>query len=98
MVRSFIVLLLLAVFFLAGTLYGMDRGDVAAKDEKIASVEVPNNNEQAETIKKAEETNTIKIQETGHFTEKAASFLEAAVTGFYEVVVQILYQVSQLFF
>lgn len=106
MVRSFIVLLLLAVFFLAGTLYGMDRESVDAMDEKIGSIEVPSNNPESNNYnnerivnkEKAEGINEMEMKEPNHFTEKAASFLEAGVKGFYEVIVQILYQVSQLFF
>lgn len=98
MLRSFIVLLLLAVFFLAGTVYGTDRGNNAVNDEKVNSVEVLNNNEQIEMVEKTRKINNSEITESTHFTEKAASFMGAAVTGFYEVVVQILYQVSQLFF
>lgn len=101
MARSFIVILLLAVFFLTGMLYGMDNNDIAIKEESGQSEELDQTvgleEEQVETV----ETSSIDVMERAepvHFVQKAASFLEAGVKGFYEVVVQILYQVSQLFF
>lgn len=33
-----------------------------------------------------------------HFTQKMASFIEGIVKGFYEIIVQMLYQVVQLFY
>jgi len=33
-----------------------------------------------------------------HTTQKVASFLEKGVKGFYEIVVEVLYQISSLFF
>src|SRR5699024_6941639 len=35
---------------------------------------------------------------SAHFTQKAAASMEAIVTRFYDLVVQILYQIAQLFF
>lgn len=97
MVRSFIVLLLLAVFFLAGTVYGTDRGNNAINNEKVETIEMSDNMEQM-VMAETSEIDSSEITEPTHPTEKAASIMGAAVTGFYEVVVQILYQVSQLFF
>ncbi|WP_373892860.1 hypothetical protein ACUL41_08695 [Virgibacillus natechei] len=101
MARAFIVILLLAVFFLTGMLYGMDNNNVAINDKSGQSEEpdqaVVIEEEEVETV----ETSSIDLmdrQEPVHFIQKAASFLETGVKGFYEAVVQILYQVSQLFF
>ncbi|UJL44890.1 hypothetical protein KFZ58_10665 [Virgibacillus sp. NKC19-16] len=98
MARSFIVILLLAVFFLTGMLYGMDNDDTAINDESEGSDQaVVIEEEEIETI----ESSSIDVmdrQEPVHFVQKAASFLETFVKGFYELVVQGLYQVSQLFF
>lgn len=108
MIRAFVVLLLLAVFFLSGTLYGMDRGDVAANDEAVSSVETSGQQEKsseaaiktndADKINNMEQISLAEANKPVHFTEKIASFLEGAVKGFYEVVVEILYQISALFF
>ncbi|MBP1968719.1 hypothetical protein J2Z83_000813 [Virgibacillus natechei] len=105
--RSFIVILLLAVFFLTGMMYGMDRGNIASTDGLVDQTESnePERNQgeivEMEPIEEKElepSTEGINIEEPNHFTQRAASFLEAGVKGFYEVVVQVLYQVSQLFF
>ncbi|MEC5422200.1 hypothetical protein QGM71_01665 [Virgibacillus sp. C22-A2] len=100
MVRSFVVLLLLAVFFLTGVLYGMDRGEISLHDEATKEVELVESQELASTqmVLVEQELDNHNMEEAEHFTQKTASFLEAGVKGFYEVIVQILYQVSQLFF
>lgn len=101
MARSFIVILLLAVFFLTGMLYGMDNNDIAINDESGQSGSPDQAvviEEEVETIESTSSIDVMDRQEPVHFIQKAASFLEAGVKGFYEVVVQILYQVSQLFF
>lgn len=102
MIRSFIVLLLLAVFFLSGMLYGVDRGN-----SETPSVEKENN--VVETVEDepglydhdsntAELTAELSKTEQQNFTQQTASFLEAGVKGLYDVIVHILYQFAQLFF
>lgn len=108
MVRSFIVILLLAVFFLSGTLYGMDHSKGVEDEDVLPSMEASDNQrESAETMsetveleeqEKIEQTRLAQASGPQHFTEKMANFLETAVKGFYEVVVEILYQISALFF
>ncbi|PAV29010.1 hypothetical protein CIL05_13600 [Virgibacillus profundi] len=113
MVRSFIVLLLFALFFLTGMLYGMDKENNTATDDSVETIEsvdsVKNEEKQIEIVEvdgepvQAEEvivnSNKPELDDQPiHITEKTASFLEAGVKGFYEVVVQILHQISQLFF
>ncbi|MFD1850225.1 hypothetical protein [Oceanobacillus bengalensis] len=106
MVRSIIVLLLFVVFFLSGTLYGMsqdNRTETAADHKSEETIFVP---EKTTDIEREEETIVSKsidedVMDTDHnehLTQKTASFLETSVQGFYEVVVQILYQISNLFF
>ncbi|MBY7143333.1 hypothetical protein KFZ56_09730 [Virgibacillus sp. NKC19-3] len=95
MTRSFIVILLLAVFFLTGMLYGMDNKNTAVNDESDQTVVIEE--EEVETVEPSS-TDVMDRQEPVHFIQKAASFLEVGVKGFYEVVVQLLYQISQLFF
>jgi cell division septation protein DedD len=106
LIRTFIVALLLAVFFLSGTLYGMDR-DRGGSRQEVPAIEAPQEQqESAETLattkeleemEKIEELRAAEMNEK-HFTVKTASFLETAVKGFYEIVVEMLYQISSLFF
>ncbi|SET61757.1 hypothetical protein SAMN05216389_11747 [Oceanobacillus limi] len=112
--RSIVVLLLLVVFFLAGTLFGINRGDIAllgedkqevGTEEMIGSHEVKDemegfNEEEAETSSNQDiTTDSIqRVEQPVNFTQKTASFLEGAVKVFYEGLVQILYQISQLFY
>ncbi|QGS68897.1 hypothetical protein CV093_12140 [Oceanobacillus sp. 143] len=42
--------------------------------------------------------NIIEADKQEHLIPKLASFLEGAVKGFYEIVVEILYQIAQVFF
>ncbi|GAB3050716.1 hypothetical protein [Virgibacillus ainsalahensis] len=102
MIRSFIVILLLAVFFLTGMVYGIERDDLAGKDETIEEIEekeqMVEETEQIETVDQAVSQEALEMEGKVHFTQKAASLLETVVKGFYEMVVQMLYQISQLFF
>ncbi|MBU5265869.1 hypothetical protein [Virgibacillus proomii] len=102
MARSVIILLLLAICFLTGVVYG-NQGTVNKEQESIASdkteeITLPS----IEKINKAtSEENSAPLAEVeapAPVTEKTASILEASITGFYEIVVEILYQISQLFF
>ncbi|WP_163970053.1 hypothetical protein [Oceanobacillus halotolerans] len=109
MVRSFIVILLLAVFFLSGMVFGMGQENQYAEEnqEEIIppyeqeSQAISDEQQLVEQPTKEDVTNTvgaIEVEEPTHFTQKMATFLETAVKGFYEAIVQIMYQVSQLFF
>lgn len=103
MVRSFVVLLLLIVVFLTGMLIGIDREqntyiknvpaefNVSESTEHIAHWDV----EDEEQFIVEEQTLNTKQPEQA--TQKVASFLEAGVKGFYEIIVEVLYQVSSLF-
>lgn len=103
MVRFFIHLLLFVIVFLSGMLFGIDR--------EHAQFNIPTNFESINPEKIEEEPHAtshpddiIIVEESAdmdtpvHATQKTASFLEAGVKGFYEVVVDILYQISTLFF
>ncbi|MUK87073.1 hypothetical protein GMD78_01475 [Ornithinibacillus sp. L9] len=109
--RSIVVLLLLVVFFLAGTLFGINRGDLALigsdKDEQVQSIEVEVGDEPEEqkpeelvenVVEEVDTTYVMNMEEPVNFTQKTASFLEAGVKVFYDAVVHILYQISQLFY
>ncbi|AXI09508.1 hypothetical protein CUC15_11510 [Oceanobacillus zhaokaii] len=103
MVRTFIIILLLAVFFLAGIQYGTDR------NLNIANVATTENTDltlteqapivtEAEVVSEMTTGNIIEADKQEHLIPKLASFLEGAVKGFYEIVVEILYQIAQVFF
>ncbi|AIF45387.1 hypothetical protein [Virgibacillus sp. SK37] len=110
MVRSIIVLLLFAIFFLTGTLYGMDHAQpMAGKEEgevqtnKVESKEIKNEKEPKKQKEESQDpivvsAENVDVAEPVSFVQKTAALLEAVVKGFYEVLVQLLYQVSKLFF
>lgn len=87
-------------------LYGMDRENYAMPDDSVNQSEsVPVTISEKPEVTEDTVNEAVANQdlhslnnEPVHFTEKAASFLEAGVKVFYDIVVQILYQISQLFF
>lgn len=101
MTRAVIILLLLAVCFLAGVVYGNNGGD---EDNPIGSTPLT---EPAEQFVEKEvqpapdrqhETVTTEPELPAPVTEKTASVLEAGITSFFEAVVTILHQIAELFF
>lgn len=90
-----------------------DRAEVSNDDERVEQVEhvsdvlfssdlenkdvlfIENN-----VIENEQLNSTDMIYNDGqiHTTQKVASFLEKGVKGFYEIVVEVLYQISSLFF
>lgn len=101
--RTLIIFLLLAVCFLGGVVFGMDRDSFADEDEH-APIE-----ENKEIVDMTEEQEEIPVESSVHqqaaaldepvyFTQKLASFLGSAVRGFYEGIVQVLYFISEQFF
>lgn len=111
--RFFIIVLLLVIFFLSGALYGMNQ-DSFVMDRKPEHSIVSENpstipakvEEEENTELKEEGTATVEtvdkdilaVNNKAQATNKAASFLETSVQGFYEVVVQILYEIANIFF
>ncbi|GAB3795288.1 hypothetical protein [Virgibacillus kimchii] len=102
MIRSFIVLLLFAVFFLSGMLYGVERGiqeTPPAVTEESSSESVQDKIAFYEQRDSSVETEDILATTEGKsLTQQTASFLEAGVKGVYDVIVHLLYQFAQLFF
>ncbi|RHW33135.1 hypothetical protein [Oceanobacillus profundus] len=102
--RFILILLLLAVFFLSGIVYGMNKEAPQTAEENDAVVEViEDTEEQASTA----ETVTIPVSQpmadagkdtAVQYTQNAASILGAGVKGFFELLMQVLYQTAQLFF
>ncbi|MFD2759473.1 hypothetical protein [Lentibacillus juripiscarius] len=112
--RSLVVLLLLALFFLTGMVVGMDRDGHQAdttnnkKDdfEQTESSDEQDPDKEKIKVTKVKEQNNDQVADaaaaepaaSNHFILKAASFLEAGVTGAYELVVRVAYQLAQVFF
>lgn len=102
MVRFFITLLLVAVFFLGGVLLGIDRGQLADDDHAegevkeviVTDTEIDDDRSPEQTVQEA----PVDIDEPNHFTQKVASFLGTVLKGFYEMVVMIFYQIAEQFF
>ncbi len=105
MARVFILFLMLVVVFLAGMLLGMDRGHVAPVREmetqiydETAENEPETENAQTENDQPPEDLYIDETDGPAHLTQKAASILGSAVSGFYNLIVHMLYQVSSLFY
>ncbi|WP_042146016.1 hypothetical protein [Paucisalibacillus sp. EB02] len=105
------VLLLLVVCFLVGTLVGIDhkgKSILPAANTKTKTEVIESTPEVQQTVKQqTQETENVNQQSvaeelsassTDHLSQKTASFLEVIVQGFYDLIVQILYQISQLFY
>lgn len=109
--RTIIFFLLLMICFLAGVLYATDHQatvkepyltnntaveiDEGMTDEKQdTGIEESLVEEKQDTV--TEETVPVQKMDTPAF--QAASALETVVSFFYEIIVDILYQVSKLFY
>lgn len=102
MARSVIILLLLAICFLTGVVYG-NQGAANKEQEPIASdkieeITLPSTENINEATSGENRAPLTEVEAPAPVTEKTASILETSITGFYEIVVEILYQISQLFF
>lgn len=105
--RFITILLLFAVCFLGGALYGVSQERSAYEQQPIEVAEVREEqpNIEAEERRAVEVGNTYEPIEETTLTPtdstpayKAASALETIVNFFYEIVVELLYQVSRLFY
>lgn len=92
--KSIIVLLLLLLFFVSGMLFGVERDRA---DVPVPEAEIINGTQAVEQVA-VTPVNTDFQESPAHFTQKMASFIEGIVKVFYEIVVQLLYQVVQLFY
>lgn len=102
MVRSFIVLLLLVSVFFSGILIGIEREGNSHANHTPAEIIAVEPMEQIEYLEVQEEgfsieKKTVNTEAPEQATQKIAAFLEAGVKGFYEVVVDVLFQISTLF-
>jgi len=105
--RLMVYFLLLVIIFLAGMLIGIDQERNAPKDKddrlQIASVQSEkissaNEKKNKEELSDAQQSDYVEdMEENLHFTQKVASFLEKGVKIFYELIVNLLYEISRLF-
>lgn len=105
--KILVTLLMMAVIFLSGIVFGMNRDTVSEPPAKEKQAE-----EAVELEEVAKEEPVIashpevemEIQPEiagdgpAFHTQKAASVLGAAVKGFFEIIMQFMYQTAQLFF
>lgn len=103
--RIITILLLFAVCFLGGALYGVSQErsvneeqprDFAVLEEQPNMEAEKRWGEVVNTYEPIEETILVPTDSTPAY--KAASALETIVNFFYEIVVELLYQVSRLFY
>ncbi|SFD55731.1 hypothetical protein SAMN05216238_102197 [Lentibacillus persicus] len=100
--RTLVVLLSLIVFFLTGLITGMDRTQQENDRDTYTAEEVSDTETiEEETVVIEQEAPTNNTEEPAgalHLTQKAAGLLESAVTGFFELVVNMAYQLAEVFF
>lgn len=100
--RSLVVLLLLGLVFFIGMVLGIDRGHgiVSPNGENIENTvkQEKVDKEQIVVVKQEVDDKVIKAEPPVHFAQKAATFLEKAVIGLFDMILGIIYQVVQLFF
>jgi len=100
--RSFIVLLLLVVVFLTGMLIGMEKKEGRYANHLSSEEHVI---DQTEKLKEWDvydeqpmiEEQMLAFEAPEQTTQKVATLLETGVKGFYEIVVDLLFQISSLF-
>lgn len=106
MVRSFVFMLILLIVFLCGIVVGIER---ETKDDLSASpiseqVQVEEKQEITEADENASKNPVWQMEELKDvdesplFVEKVAGILETVVTTFYEIIVELLYQIAKIFF
>lgn len=88
--------LLFTVCFLSGILYANQQTTVK-EDETENKIVESIDREEVETFE-ADTSEVIPVQNTNTPAFQAASALETVVNFFYEIIVDILYQVSKLFY
>lgn len=98
--RSLIVLLLLALFFLTGLVVGMDRGqmDASQNTEKTQLKDKMGETEQVMVVEQSPNKGVQSTESSMNLTQKVAMFLENVVGGMYEMIVGMIYQIVQVFF
>ncbi|MGM8364634.1 hypothetical protein ACLIBG_04025 [Virgibacillus sp. W0181] len=99
MVRAFIVILLFALFFLSGMVFGIDQNKQSAdKNVEVVEKEEELMDDTPIIVEELVPEQAAVITGQEHFIQKVASFLEKGVRAFYELVVHVMYQFTKLFF
>lgn len=103
MLRFIVWVLMFVVVFLSGMLLGVERShgpmtvldapSVVVQEEVISETETE---ELEQEIIVADQM--VEVEAPVHFTQKTASLLDTGVSQFYEIVVDLLYHISSLFF
>lgn len=99
--RIMLLLLSLAVCFLIGVLYGMDREkDDVAQDSTLEHEIVESIEDKLVVEEPEENVEQVHVIQSGDNTPayKAASALSSVVEFIYEIIVEILFQISKLFY
>ncbi|MDY0405520.1 hypothetical protein P5G51_009020 [Virgibacillus sp. 179-BFC.A HS] len=105
--RYVMILLLFVVFFLAGTVFGINRYQqdtiqetgqsdvIVSKPERDSALE-----EQSDNADKTDESavDIINMEQSPTFMQKTASLLGAGVKHIFEVLANMLYQIAKAFF
>lgn len=100
MIRTLAGLLLLLAVFFTGLVLGIKQDDkisdplpreINYPSEEIVDQEVFSANNLVEN------TDPLEAEVPIHTTQKTASFLEKGVNGFYNIVINVMYQISSLF-
>ncbi|WP_067727363.1 hypothetical protein [Oceanobacillus damuensis] len=98
--RLLVVLLFMAVFFLSGIVYGMNKEQdlptVTDFTEERGTEE--EQNVIVETVSTPVSQPDITEASSVQYTQKTASILEAGVKGFFEVLMEFMYQIAKIFF
>lgn len=104
------VVLLLVICFLVGAIVGMEHNpkSILANETEAKTVSVESDEEKhkmedngandVEIMNEEAVAQELANTNQEHFSQKTASFLEEVVQGFYDLVVEVLYQLSQVFF
>ncbi|GGA68788.1 hypothetical protein [Ornithinibacillus halotolerans] len=103
------VILLLVIVFLVGTIIGAEhKGESILptfKEENTTEKVTEEVTHTANTTEQKQEVvneqmiaQELSMSNQDHLSQKTASFFEVIVQGFYDILVEILYQISQLFF
>lgn len=99
--RIMLLLLSLAVCFLIGVLYGMDREKDDVAQDSTLEHEIVESIEDKQVVEEPEENvEQVHVIQSGDNTPayKAAAALSSVVEFIYEIIVEILFQISKLFY
>lgn len=96
--------LILIIIFLMGMVFGMNQESMSSETQSPLSEATHFEEEEEEEViivnesPEQEEEDMEENASALSMTQKTASVLEMGVKGFYEMVVDVLYQIAQLFF